>query len=1355
VQEITANPERVSVYDLDISPSPLGYSDPRIKKLIKIWIKSGDASGLSKLTGLIIEEFIDSNFQISDQKSDLDEGNSVNYLDLLSKIKNSAGAAGLYFFNNLSFGNGKFSKARIDIFKNLFPAQADCFLFKFLREPQLFFIGEAFYGFAYLTGIKFYSNFGHLNQPPFVVGIPLFYDGVNKKGIFYCSIEDLSVGRSARLDGGAVGVSLESQFILLPALLGIGKSLFVTGPPAISAVLAQLFDKTPALTFFTQANLFTNIYLENLIPLFGILSTVAGRIRKALPVVGLKLAPAGPKVLRDRGRNLLAPGATNRFDGGTLRVSGVAPGGTFLSSPKDGCRDKLKEKLGVALSRDYKVIAVDGDGTTYDGEPTEEIIELLVNIVVKLGKDLAIITHGRPEYVEERLVSKLRSHPRMTQDSLNHIHIYHSGGASGYNPGTGEIYYEIEFPDHARRKGSVFFLLRKARGALNCDSNLEIDNRLKEIAGEISGFHEVSVKRGTILGYLCVAPIKAIRLFINCQWFKQEGDAISANALFEFKYAVALKDIYFKIFGIGRKHSLLESLAYGSSEDPEINSCLENIHNIVLFGENLHPGEHLKKALISFIEKHKGEEGLIVLANSKSISVKFSIPKIIEFLSDAEIIKLARQEMEALKNGRPEDDWLYQCLASPEGIKERFRSYKKMIDILIAWAKAKGHNFDIIIGVSNFGVIPDFLAHEPVEAKDGGSMLKEFIFGREFSIEEKKILKERPAYLLKLLNFTEKEIPQINGLIQKSFGKLSIINLLRTRYLLTLGIAFSPFIAALLIGMSVINIPNNILILLAFLIALPVSSGILLRLTQLMGDVRSMIGVYSPIQTKILIKPNIYDDDFFLCLIDHEIIHFLKKAGYIRQDIPFASAISTYLYLGYIRNYIRENSYARNRNRILKAWYNILKGVSLVKEIKDPDLRMKKAKEYARAHYDILDRIISILIAPEEPDYSYDLGEIIAGMAWKIESQTQRGGDGIKYLRLLAMGIDVKTAEEAVSEGANPGFIIDKKKPFWINDPTSGIGKKDGGVDSRAPPKIRHNASPPILSRKSFQNDSASISFRGILVLLFLAGISSFYIRSNAPKIISYLANVDSVYILLALLSLLAIGVFLIITNFILSIFDRILGKRHKEENIVIEEKPAVIVSEVKIKEEKPISEEPIFEDEPEVMQWWNTSFEEAKRDAEKTGRKMLIYFAQDISKCSACKMMQQEVFSDTRLQELLKNNFICVKIEKGEDEQIWNQYDVNATPTLIFTDSTGKEMLLTVVGGRRIWQIENIVENIISEVNMSNIESFIDSMLSEQARKIIKAVSEQDASVITETPMKKLPVEENEELIKKIIKYL
>ncbi|MBU3958245.1 MAG: thioredoxin family protein, partial [Candidatus Omnitrophica bacterium] len=297
------------------------------------------------------------------------------------------------------------------------------------------------------------------------------------------------------------------------------------------------------------------------------------------------------------------------------------------------------------------------------------------------------------------------------------------------------------------------------------------------------------------------------------------------------------------------------------------------------------------------------------------------------------------------------------------------------------------------------------------------------------------------------------------------------------------------------------------------------------------------------------------------------------------------------------------------------------------------------------------------------------------------------------------------------------------------------VGRKtDGGIDYRAPPKIRHNASPPILSRKSFQNDSASISFRGILVLLFLAGISSFYIRSNAPKIISYLANVDSVYILLALLSLLAIGVFLIITNFILSIFDRILGKRHKEENIVIEEKPAVIVSEVKIKEEKPISEEPIFEDEPEVMQWWNTSFEEAKKEAEKTGRKMLIYFAQDISKCSACKMMQQEVFSDTRLQELLKNNFICVKIEKGEDEQIWNQYDVNATPTLIFTDSTGKEMLLTVVGGRRIWQIENIVENIISEVNMSNIESFIDNMLSEQARKIIKAVSEQDASVITET---------------------
>jgi len=226
----------------------------------------------------------------------------------------------------------------------------------------------------------------------------------------------------------------------------------------------------------------------------------------------------------------------------------------------------------------------------------------------------------------------------------------------------------------------------------------------------------------------------------------------------------------------------------------------------------------------------------------------------------------------------------------------------------------------------------------------------------------------------------------------------------------------------------------------------------------------------------------------------------------------------------------------------------------------------------------------------------------------------------------------------------------------------------------------------------------------------------------------------------------------LVVSFSVIGVFDRIFGKKRKKEEMFVKKELAVAVSEDKIEKEESVPEEPIFRDEQEAMKWRNISIEEAKKDAEKTGRKTLIYFAQDINKCLACKMMQQEVFSDVKLQKLLNDNFICVKTESGEDRL---KYGVDSTPVLIFTDSIGKEIYPRIIGGRRLWQIQTIAANVMSGVNVSNIESFINSMLSEQARKIIKAVSEQNPSLIIETPMKKFPLEEKEDLIKEIIKYL
>jgi phosphoglycerate kinase len=114
-----------------------------------------------------------------------------------------------------------------------------------------------------------------------------------------------------------------------------------------------------------------------------------------------------------------------------------------------------KEKLEKALVKDYRAIAVDFDGTLfYEGMPHQEyaeIIEALVDIL-KSGRNLAVVTSARAEYVQELLISRLRNHPRITKEDFSRTDVYHSGGAAGYNAGRGKVYYEIYFPDKLRRQ---------------------------------------------------------------------------------------------------------------------------------------------------------------------------------------------------------------------------------------------------------------------------------------------------------------------------------------------------------------------------------------------------------------------------------------------------------------------------------------------------------------------------------------------------------------------------------------------------------------------------------------------------------------------------------------------------------------------------------------------------------------------------------------------------------------------------------------------------------------------------------------------------------------------------------------
>ncbi|MFW6172304.1 MAG: hypothetical protein ACOC5T_00970 [Elusimicrobiota bacterium] len=153
---------------------------------------------------------------------------------------------------------------------------------------------------------------------------------------------------------------------------------------------------------------------------------------------------------------------------------------------------------------------------------------------------------------------------------------------------------------------------------------------------------------------------------------------------------------------------------------------------------------------------------------------------------------------------------------------------------------------------------------------------------------------------------------------------------------------------------------------------------------------------------RILLKINPYfNEKIFL---DHELVHYYKDLGYIRKDIPIAEALSIYLNTDFDSiDFSKKYGYSGDE-------YKIIKGAQIMKSMETAKKRMEEAELLAKR----LDKSRLVGKIKVEKDYTYDLGKILAGMAWELEKQTGNRGDGLKYIRLLAMGMDADAAEIVV-----------------------------------------------------------------------------------------------------------------------------------------------------------------------------------------------------------------------------------------------------------------------------------------------------------------------------------------------------
>ena len=78
----------------------------------------------------------------------------------------------------------------------------------------------------------------------------------------------------------------------------------------------------------------------------------------------------------------------------------------------------------------------------------------------------------------------------------------------------------------------------------------------------------------------------------------------------------------------------------------------------------------------------------------------------------------------------------------------------------------------------------------------------------------------------------------------------------------------------------------------------------------------------------------------------------------------------------------------------------------------------------------------------------------------------------------------------------------------------------------------------------------------------------------------------------------------------------------------------------------------------------WKTSHQEAADDSVREGRPILIRIT--ATWCGPCQQMKQLTFSDSRVIDLVQNNFVPLLIDADANQDLVSQYRVEAYPTTI-----------------------------------------------------------------------------------------
>lgn len=109
----------------------------------------------------------------------------------------------------------------------------------------------------------------------------------------------------------------------------------------------------------------------------------------------------------------------------------------------------------------------------------------------------------------------------------------------------------------------------------------------------------------------------------------------------------------------------------------------------------------------------------------------------------------------------------------------------------------------------------------------------------------------------------------------------------------------------------------------------------------------------------------------------------------------------------------------------------------------------------------------------------------------------------------------------------------------------------------------------------------------------------------------------------------------------------------------------------------------------------WTDSIDKAKLSAEKENKYIMVMLSKDA--CDACWYMENIVFDDDKVKELLYENFVPVYLDVLQDK-IPAEFKYVGTPAFYFLDANGKKLGFRINGVKNVKDFTTIVNKLLKD---------------------------------------------------------